>query len=41
LVGAAIVEFRHQDGKHVVVNLTCLTLIAFVSLDRFGAESFR
>lgn len=41
MVGAAVVEFRRQDPKHVLVNLTYLALIAFVVFGRFGPESFR
>jgi hypothetical protein len=41
MVGAAIVEFRRQESKHVLVNLTYLALIAFVVIGRFGPESFR
>jgi hypothetical protein len=41
MVGAAIVEFRRQESKHVLVNLTYLALIAFVVIGRFGPDSFR
>ncbi len=41
MVGAATVEFRRQDSKHVLVNLTYLALIAFVAIGRIGPESFR
>ena len=41
MVGAAIVEFRRQESKHVLVNLTYLTLIAFVAIGRFGPQAFR
>ena len=41
MVGAAIVEFRRQEPKHVLVNLTYLALIAFVVIGRFGPDSFR
>jgi hypothetical protein len=34
------VEFRRQELKHVLVNLTYLALIAFVAWGRFGPESF-
>lgn len=41
MVGAAAVEFRRQEFKHVLVNLTYLALIAFVAWGRFfGPESF-
>ena len=41
LVGAAAVEFRRREFKHVLVNLTYLVLIAFVAWGRFfGPESF-
>ena len=39
--GAAIVELRRQESKHVLVNLTYLALIAFVAIGRFGPDSFR
>jgi uncharacterized membrane protein len=35
MVGAAIVEFRHHEFKHVLVNLTYLALAAFVAWGRF------
>ena len=40
MVGAAIVEFRRQESKHALLNLTYLALIAFVAWGRFGFESF-
>ena len=40
MVGAAIVTYRRQEFKHVLVNLTYLALIAFVAFGRFGAEPF-
>ena len=40
MVGAATVELRRQESKHVLVNLTYLALIAFVAIARFGPESF-
>ena len=40
MTGAATVEFRRQEFKHVLVNLTYLALIAFVAWGRFGPESF-
>ena len=41
MIGAAIVEFRRQEFKHALVNLTYLALIAFVAWGRFfGPESF-
>lgn len=40
MIGAAIVEFRLQEFKHVPLNLTYLVLIAFVMWGRFfGSES--
>ena len=41
MVGAAIVELRRQDSKHVLVNLSYLALISFVVFGRFGPQSFR
>jgi uncharacterized membrane protein YphA (DoxX/SURF4 family) len=41
MIGAAVVEFRRHEAKHVLVNLTYLALIAFVAFGRFGPESFR
>jgi hypothetical protein len=40
MTGAAIVEFRRQEFKHVLVNLTYLALITFVAWGRLGPESF-
>ena len=40
MIGAALVEFRRQEFKHVLVNLTYLALIGFVAWGRFGPESF-
>lgn len=40
MVGAAIVESRRHESKHVLVNLTYLALIAFVAFGRFGPDSF-
>lgn len=40
MIGAAIVEFRRQEFKHTLLNLTYLALIAFVARGRFGPESF-
>jgi DoxX-like family len=40
MIGAAIVEFRRQEFKHVLVNLTYLALIAFVAWGRLGPVSF-
>ena len=37
MVGAAIVEFRRQEFKHVLVNLTYLAMAAFVAFGRFGS----
>jgi DoxX-like family len=41
MVGAAIVTYRRQEPKHVLVNLAYLALIAFVAVGRFGPDSFR
>ena len=41
MVGAAIVEFRRHESKHVLVNLAYFALIAFVAFSRFGPDSFR
>jgi DoxX-like family len=35
MVGAAIVNFRRQEFKHVLVNLTYLAVAAFVAGGRF------
>ena len=41
MVGAAIVTFRRQEFKHVLLNLTYLALLVFVAFGRFfGPESF-
>lgn len=40
MIGAAIVEFRRQEFKHVLVNLTYLIMIVFVVWGRFGPGSF-
>ncbi len=40
MIGAAIVEFRRQEFRHVLLNLTYLALIVFVAWGRFGPESF-
>jgi DoxX-like family len=36
MIGAAIVEFRRQEFKHVLLNLAYLALLAFVAWGRFG-----
>ena len=36
MVGAAIVEFRRQEFKHVLLNLAYLAMAAFVAFGRFG-----
>jgi uncharacterized membrane protein YphA (DoxX/SURF4 family) len=41
MVGAAIVEFRRQEFKHVLLNLTYLALAVFVAWGRLGPESFK
>jgi len=41
MVGAAIVTFRRQEFKHVLLNLIYLALLVFVAFGRFfGPESF-
>jgi DoxX-like family len=40
MVGAAIVELRRNEPKHVLVNLIYLALIVFVASGRFGSHSF-
>lgn len=40
MTGAAVVEFRRQEFKHVLLNLTYLALIVFVAFGRFGPETF-
>lgn len=40
MIGAAIVTFRRQEFKHVVLNLTYLAMIVFVAFGRFGPDSF-
>jgi hypothetical protein len=35
MVGAAIVEFRRQEFKHMLLNLIYLALAAFVAWGRF------
>jgi hypothetical protein len=40
MIGAAVVEARRQEFKHVLVNVAYLALIVFVVVARFGAESF-
>ena len=40
MVGAAIVEFRRREFRHVLLNLTYLALLVFVVWGRFGPESF-
>lgn len=41
MTGAAVVEFRRKEFGHVLVNLTYLTLIAFIVWGRFfGPSSF-
>ena len=40
MTGAATVEFRRQEFKHMVLNLTYLALIIFVACGRFGFASF-
>src|SRR6266496_2593858 len=38
MVGAAIVTFRRQDFKHMLLNLTYLALAAFVAWGRFAGK---
>jgi hypothetical protein len=40
MVGAAIVESRRREFKHVLLNLTYLALLVFLAWARFGPESF-
>jgi DoxX-like family len=40
MVGAAIVESRRQEFRHVLLNLAYLALAAFVAFGRFGPWSF-
>jgi DoxX-like family len=40
MIGAAIVEFRRHEFKHVLLDLTYLALAAFVAVSRFGPQSF-
>ena len=40
MVGAAIVTYRRNEFKHVLLNLTYLALAAFVAWGRFGPEAF-
>ena len=40
MVGAAIVTYRRNEFKHVLLNLTYLAMAAFVAWGRFGPESF-
>lgn len=40
MLGAAIVESRRQEFKHVLLNLVYLALLVFVVWGRLGPESF-
>jgi uncharacterized membrane protein YphA (DoxX/SURF4 family) len=40
MIGAAVVTFRRQEFRHVLLNLTYLALIVFLASGRFGPESF-
>ena len=40
MVGATVVTYRRKELKHVLLNLTYLSLLAFVAWGRFGPESF-
>jgi hypothetical protein len=41
MIGAAVVNLRRRELKHVVVNLTYLALFTLVAWGRFGPFSFR
>jgi hypothetical protein len=41
MVGAAVVEFRRHEFKHMLLNLIYLALAAFVAWGRFGPVPFR
>lgn len=40
MVGAAIVELRRRERAHAILNVTYLTLLAFVAWGRVGPEPF-
>jgi DoxX-like family len=40
MTGAAIVEFRRREFKHVLLDLIYLALAVFVAVGRFGPQSF-
>jgi len=40
MVGAAIVTYRRQEFKHVLVDLAYLAMAAVVAFGRFGPGSF-
>jgi DoxX-like family len=40
MIGAAVVEFRRQEFRHVLLNLTYLALIVVLAWGRFGPWSF-
>ena len=40
MVGAAIVTYRRQELKHVLVNLVYLALAGYVAIGRIGPEPF-
>jgi hypothetical protein len=40
MIGAVVIHVRHGQAKFVLVNLTYLTLAAFIAWGRFGPESF-
>jgi hypothetical protein len=40
MTGAAIVTYRRQEFKHVLLNLIYLAMAVFVAFGRFGPESF-
>ncbi len=39
-VGAAVVEFRRRELKHLLVNVSYLALLAFMAWERFGPHAF-
>lgn len=40
MIGAAVVEYRRHEPKHVLVNLIYLALAVFVAIGRFGPVPF-
>ena len=41
MVGAGVVELRHHEPKHALVNLLYFALAVFVAWGRFGGIPFR